>query len=303
VAYFASQSDSRHTNSASICMSCLQQRSIIFLCLGILFFGGLANAQTLHKTDVLPMEVDGRAKALEEVEVISQIQGIVVARNFKLGQAVKLGDVLIRIGPELFRIKVAHARIRLQNARISLETIDKEIERIRPIVEKKLTSMSVMYNLNVARDVEIGEFEEAEVELKQAEFELSQTVIKSPIDGFVSQVNVDVGDLVSREQGLVDRERGQMMTVVKYDPIRVVIGVEQSLDLRLYQNQLAGKNKDLIFALELPTGQKYPHPGKYSGSYHRVDPESDKVQHELVFPNPELLLVPGHAVKVRISAR
>ncbi len=224
-------------------MARLQQRSIIFVCLVILFFGGLASAQTSQKTDVLPMEVDGRAKALEEVEVISQIQGIVVARNFKLGQAVKSGDVLIKIDPELFRIKVDHARIKLKNARFSLETIDKEFERIRPLVEKKLTTLNIVYDLKVVRDVAIGELEEAEAELKQAEFELSQTIIKSPIDGFVSQVNVDVGDLVSREQGLVDRERGQMMTVVKYDPIRVVIGVDQSLDLRLYQNQLAGKKQ------------------------------------------------------------
>lgn len=291
----------RRRTDGLICTAILQRCLFTFVCATLLFSAGLANAQTSEKIDFVPMEVDGRAKALQVVEILPRIRGIVASKHFDLGRPVQVGDVLIRIEEEQFKLKVDHRAIELENARFELKTIESEFDRINALVKKKLTTATVLYELKVAREVARGEVEEAEADLKQAEFELSHTIIRSPINGYVSQVNVDVGDFVTPEQALFNPERGPLMTVVNYAPIRVVIGIDQSLDLRLYQDKVTGE--DLDFALELPTGQKYSHPGKFNGSYHRVDPNTGKVEFELLFPNPDLLVIPGQTVKIRITKK
>jgi membrane fusion protein (multidrug efflux system) len=274
----------------------LQRFLILCVCFSALCSAEQAVAQSSKNADVLPLEVVGKAKAMAIVEVVPYVQGIVLSKNFKLGEEVKTKQVLVKLDPESFQIKVDRAKTLLKNARFALETIDKEFKRIAGLIERKLTPLRGLYELKVARDIAMGEVEEVKGRLKQAEFELSRTIIKSPIDGFVSQEEVDVGDLV-------DRGLGKIMTLVRYNPIRVIIGIDQTTDIKLYKHKIAGGEVNFEFRLELPTGEKYPHPGKYQGFYHRVDPKTGKVEHELVFPNPDLLILPGQTVKIRVTEK
>lgn len=274
--------------------------SILLACL-LLLASDTSHAIAQQRSEVLPLEVSGQTLPLQEVEIVPPIDGVVVQRNFELGQRVEKGDVLIKLDPKPYSLKKNLTKIKLKNARFELDTIRKELDRVKGLVDRKLMKRTGLYDLVLAHEIAQGGVEEAEADLEKAEFELSQTVIKSPIDGYVSRVNVDVGDFVSPSQGLGDLDRGQMLEILNYVPIRVVVGVEQSLELRLYQEEFDGE--DLSFALELPTGAKYPHRGKLVGSYHRADPETGNINYELLFPNPDRLLVPGVKVKVRITEK
>jgi len=289
-----------HLAKNTVFMARQSVRILAAICF-LISFAGPINAQVSKPTGLFPIETTGQAKAWQEVEILPQVGGIVVETNARLGQKLSRGDILIKIDQAPFKIKVDHAKVRLKNAQFVLRTIDDEIERLGELIEKKLTTLRGVYELKLAHDHANGVVEEAEAQLKEAELQLSHTIIKSPIDGYVSGVGIDVGDYVFPGGG--GRYSNGLMSIVKLDPIRVVIGLDQSRDIRIYQRQLAGGKLELDYMLQLPTGQRYPHPGKLRGAYYRINPTSGLAEYELEFPNPDLILMPGHSVKIRIADR
>ena len=268
-----------------------------------LVIGGTAHAQSSKKSELFPIDVEGRAKSMARVEIIPMISGVIVARHVRLGERVKVGDVLIRIDQRRFKIEAERAKIKLKNAEFVLARVNQEIKRVQALVDKKLYPLKSLYDLKIRQDLSVGVVQQAKIELAKTEHDLSRTIIKSPINGFVSRVNVDVGDFVSPELAVVDRERGQVMTLVNYDPVRIVIQMDTRTDIALTKIYMKKKKGTFNFELTLPTGEKYPHRGRFLGSRHRADPKTGMIEHELVFPNPDHLIIPGYAVKVRITEK
>lgn len=264
----------------------------------VLLISTSVGAEVLTDKEFFPIEVDGRAKAFVEIEIYPEIRGIILSRNFDLGQAVKSGDILFTIDPESYQLAVERAQIDLDNARTALTVIETEIYRLSGLIEKKLVNLGAIFSLKVARDTARSHVNEVAADLKQAEVDLSHATMKSPIFGFVSLVNDDKGDLVFPEQAFAG-SAGQMMTIVNYDPIKIVVGIDPVHDLRMFNSRVP--IEDLTYTIILPNGLKYAHSGTFGGAYHRIDPETGLVTYELHFPNPDLLLLPGIRVKVQIN--
>jgi membrane fusion protein (multidrug efflux system) len=267
---------------------------LVSVCAGLFSHIGPVLAQSVPVKEVVnkkEIEIPGRAVALHIIEIIPQVRGIVTEAVVKVGQRVKKGDLLIKIDPRAYQHIVDRAEAKLKNARVKQDTIKKELVRIKGLVEKKLATTSKLYGLSVARDLAEGSVEEAEAELKTAKLNLSYTVIKSPIDGFISEINTDAGNFLgqSNEPALV---------VLEYNPIKVIAGVEPELALKLYKLRLEGKFELGEILLKFSDGTIYQHPGEYVGSSHQVNRKTGKVNHLVMFPNADLLILPGSNVTV-----
>jgi multidrug efflux pump subunit AcrA (membrane-fusion protein) len=57
------------------------------------------------------------------------------------------------------------------------------------------------------------------------------------------------------------------------------------------------------FDLVLPTGDKYPHKGRFVAGAYEFDPATQTVEVTVEFPNPNLLLRPGLNVTLQSSIR
>ena len=275
----------------SIFYSCIL---LVSVCVGLFCHIGPVLAHSAPVKDLVnkkAIEIPGRAVARYIIEIIPQARGIVTEAVAKLGQRVKKGDLLIKIDPRAYQYIVDRAEAKLKNARVKQDTINRELVRMKGLVEKKLATTPKLYGLSVARDLAEGSAEEAEAELKIAKLNLSYTVIKSPIDGFVSEINTDTGDFLgqSDEPALV---------VLEYNPIKVIVEMEPELALELIKLRLDGKFELSEILLKFSDGTIYQHPGEHVGSSHQVNRKTGKVNHEVVFPNADLLILPGSTVTV-----
>ena len=101
----------------------------------------------------------------------------------------------------------------------------------------------------------------------------------------------------ARISGLGSRD-GARLVVLEYNPIKVIVEVEPELALELYKLRLEGKFELAEILLKFSDGTIYQHPGEYIGSSHRVNRKTGKVNHQVLFPNADLLILPGSTVTV-----
>lgn len=144
------------------------------------------------------------------VEISAQVSARIVALPFEEGDQVRQGDVIVRLDDRdlAAALDAAHARARAEEARLAgahadLAEAKAELTRQRGLFETKDISLAALEasearhkraesNLTqITESIEI-----ARAQIRQAEKDKDNTVITSPIDGVVTALNAEVGELV-----------------------------------------------------------------------------------------------------------
>lgn len=160
-------------------------------------------------------------RALREVDVSSQTEGVVKAVMVEEGDLVKEGQVLCQVDDTELQLRLQLAKERLAQAKFQLERakrrqaktqvqIDnsrKEVVRLQKAFDEQLISARELdqtkYRLEEfeqderVSSSETTEFthrvEELEAEIKQAELEIWRTQVRAPFGGHVTQRSVELG--------------------------------------------------------------------------------------------------------------
>lgn len=159
---------------------------------------------------VRTVSAPGSIEPRTNIQISSQVSARVLALPFREGEHVKAGDVVIRLDPQnlVAALDSARAGMRGQEARLGgaearLITARLEFERIRSLFETgdvtraELESSEANY-LQAQSDKQSLEFsiEQARAQITQAEKDLENTTIASPIDGVITALNAEVGETV-----------------------------------------------------------------------------------------------------------
>ena len=168
----------------------------------------LATAEfRLIKSSIL---ASGTLAFREQIELTPEVIGQVVRVHVEESDPVRKGDLVITLDPKSYQAQVdqASARVRMQviaieRQRLLIENLEDRFERQESMFEKKLVdedSFERLQNeLSLAR-VDLRSYQEslsqAQAALNQAEELLAKTLIRSPIDGIVIQIDVEEGETV-----------------------------------------------------------------------------------------------------------
>ncbi|MEX0914669.1 MAG: efflux RND transporter periplasmic adaptor subunit [Wenzhouxiangellaceae bacterium] len=167
----------------------------------------------------------GSVRALNTVEVGSQLSGQVIELRADFNTPVKSGDLLARIDPQTFerRVQEAEANLAVANANVAiqaatiqraaanLKAAQREFERQRSLVDRGSVSESALDAAEASwqsalADVEIARAQhlnaeatvaQREAALEAARIDLERTDIRSPINGVVIERAVDIGQTVA----------------------------------------------------------------------------------------------------------
>ena len=118
-----------------------------------------------------------------------ETEGVVAAVEFREGQDVALGDVLIRL-------RNAEQLARLHEAQATLDLAREEFARAEQLVTRDAVSKA-------AKDRAAAELGVARARVELARVELERTSIRAPFDGVVGMRLVDPGDFVDEQTPLV----------------------------------------------------------------------------------------------------
>lgn len=139
-----------------------------------------------------PWTRDGKVRA-EQVSVTPQVSGSIIDLNVRDNQRVSAGDVLFRLDDTPYRIAVMTAQAQLTKAQTELAKARHEADR-RQGLPKNFISAEDLDTVNIALQAAKANVEAATATLEHARWQLEQTVVKAPVDGWVTNMSTRPGD-------------------------------------------------------------------------------------------------------------
>ncbi|MCM2332176.1 RND family efflux transporter, MFP subunit [Geopseudomonas sagittaria] len=139
-----------------------------------------------------PWTRDGRVRA-EVVTVAPDVAGLVLEVPVRDNQAVKKGDLLLRIDPARFELAVQEARALLAARQASLAMRELNAKR-RLALDEQVVSREDRDDASNAAARARAEYQQAQALLEVAELNLRRTRVLAPVDGYVTNLSVYPGD-------------------------------------------------------------------------------------------------------------
>jgi len=145
-----------------------------------------------------PWTRDGKVRA-EQVSVTPQVSGTITRLLVKDNQFVHAGEVLFSVDETPYHIAVLNAEAQLAKSQSDLAKANNEANRRRHLSRNYISAEDLdTANINVkAMQVSVAV---AEATLKQAQWQLTQTVVKAPVDGWVTNLSTRPGDYATTGQ-------------------------------------------------------------------------------------------------------
>ncbi|AKL11721.1 TPA: HlyD family secretion protein [Kluyvera intermedia] len=161
-----------------------------------------------------PWTRDGKVRA-EQVSITPQVSGSITELNIKDNQLVKAGDILFRIDETPYKIAVLNAQAQLARAQTDLSKANNEANRRRHL-SKSYISAEDLDTANINVKAMQASVNAAEAALEQAQWQLSQTQVKAPVDGWITNLSTRTGNYASAGQPLFALVDSHSFYVVGY---------------------------------------------------------------------------------------
>ena len=246
-------------------------------------------------------EYAGRIRAQQFVEIRARVEGYLEKMLFEEGTYIEKNEVLFVIDPKLYRASVEKAKAQLNKNKALALKAERDLGRIRPLFEQNAASRLDLDNAIASYESAKAEVVMSEADLTQAEIALGYTTVRSPISGYISERNVDIGTLVGPGGG-----KSLLATIVKSDTVRVdfsMTGLDylksKERNVNLGQKDSSRKWNPYI-TITLADNTQYPLKGMVDFADPQVDPNTGTFSVRAEMANPDRILLPGQLTKVKL---
>ena len=236
----------------------------------------------------LPERFVAHAEAVQEVDLLPQIDGYVKDVKFKEGDVVSEGQLLYVIDDERYRAVVNQRKADLEAAEAEARRAERYYERMQKADERGITQLE-RDNAEAANEKAKAAVLQAKADLVVAEYDLKKTTVLAPISGQIGKSSAHVGDYVAPSKGALAK-------IVQIDPIRVSFPLTDRAYIAWRLSQRSGNAKAFRMRLILPDGSEYDREGSWDFDDNQMSRETASIMMRLKFPNPERLLIPNSYV-------
>lgn len=146
----------------------------------------------------------GNIQAQETVEIMPQVSNRVTEIHADLGDDVRRGQLLAEIYAVPFREAVEQARAQVRQTRAAFERDSTQLGRQEQLLNNDLISQSEFDDARTTYLNSLSQYESAQSSLTQAQEDLDNTTVVSPVNGVVLSRSVSEGDLASTGQTLFE---------------------------------------------------------------------------------------------------
>ena len=242
------------------------------------------------------MQYTGMTKAISSQEIRARVSGRLEKRFFEDGAYVEKGDKLFMIEQSQYKSNLDAAKSRKQKNEAALALSKADVKRHRPLVKEGLSPRATLEQYEAKRDSLIAAIAADEAAIRNAELELSYTIITAPISGYVSARRVDVGNLVGYGESTL------LTTIVQSDKIYAYFSPSESDAQKIYKFrsqkelpafiEVRGQGEDIFKRKRLD--------GVVDFSNNVVDPLTSTVSMRATIENKEKSVYPGTFVYINI---
>ena len=195
----------------------------------------------LHQTLALSGSLRAVQQAIVKARLAADVREV-VARE---GEAVKAGQVLVRMDATEYQARVEQARGNLNATLAQRDIANKTRDNNRALLEKGFISRNAFDNAASQLAVAEANVEAARGALDQVKKLLNDTVIRAPITGLIASRSVQPGEKVSPDNRLLEIVNLDLMemeaSVPTNDIARVVVGQQVRLRIEGLPDAFSGR--------------------------------------------------------------
>ena len=236
-----------------------------------------ADTTLAEKQDVL---VETQTVSLQNVPQVSAYSSTVQAyatNNIMPQQGGRIRKINVEVGDYVAKGQVLAEMDRLQLDQLALQVQNDEIEyaRLKSLYEEGGVSQS--------------DFETAELgyKLRKSNYQNLEenTILRSPLSGYVTARNFDVGDMFAMTAPL--------FTVQQVTPVKLLVGISES------EYTVVSKGDKVSITVDALPGRSFE--GKVNRLYPTIDPLTHTFSAEILVQNSDRVLRPGMYAKVSVT--
>ncbi len=220
--------------------------------------GGSNGDQTVVQADLAYVDdivelvsASGRIQPQTKVDIVSEVSAKIISVSVREGEKVYREQALLLLDTVQLQSDVSQARYsmdeiaaRTQAARTLFEKDKLEFERQSSLYEQQLTSETAYTNARFAYEnseanhrASQAQVKTARARLEKAQDNLTKTSIKAPMDGVITYLSAEVGEIA---QGQTSYTQGKtLMTVSDLSVFEVDVEVDESEIAKLHLGQSA----------------------------------------------------------------
>jgi membrane fusion protein (multidrug efflux system) len=242
----------------------------------------------------ITQDYPGRTSSYRIAEIRPQVSGIILKRLFEEGSDVSEGAQLYQIDPSSYKAALQRAEADYNKALAQVKSVKAKAARYEDLVKiggiSKQEYDDIVASLAQSNaDVEIGR-----AAVSTAKINYDYTKVLAPISGRIGVSTVTEGALVTANQP------SALSVINQFDKIYVDV-TQAASDIVEYRKIRATRREaDHDDALLIVDGEIYAKEGRIQFSDIYVDPSTGTVQMRIIFPNDDLIILPGMFVHARL---
>ncbi len=193
---------------------------------------------------------NGKIKPVTEVKISPDVSGEIVELNFKEGDYIKRGDLIIKIKQDVYISMRDRAEASLNSTKAQLTQLLAQFAQVEQshrrneILHKQkaisdLDFETSLSQYNVTKEqIRAAEFnvKSASAALQEAQENLVKTVIYAPMDGIISKMSVEKGERVVGTSQMAGTE---MLRIANLEEMEVLVDVNENDIIRIKQGDTA----------------------------------------------------------------
>jgi len=149
---------------------------------------------------VATVSAEGKVDPVTQVKLSAEIPGRITKLSVKEGDYVKKGDFLVELDAEVYISALDAAKSALKSAQASKLKADSDYKRVSELVSRGMSSQADLDAMLAQAQLAEAELDRAQAGERQSRENLAKTRLIAPMDGTVSALNKEVGELTLGSQ-------------------------------------------------------------------------------------------------------
>jgi membrane fusion protein (multidrug efflux system) len=249
--------------------------------------------QVIQKDTPVTYGFVGQVVAKNEVKVQAKTSGNIIAKMVEGGAIVHQGQPLFRIDSRQNNAAVLAAQAALAQAQATLSNSHLDTQRYRQLAEQNAIAQQV-YDTSVSTEQQNAAAVDAnQAKVQQAEADVQDALILSPIDGRIDTNDLSIGSFVTEGSTT-------LATLSSVNPVFVQFSMSEDEYLKFAQRGNGNSPSEWFgdLTLVLSNGSQYPLKGRVDQVDKGLAQDTGTLTIKALFDNPQQMLVPGMFARI-----
>ena len=248
--------------------------------------------KAIQKSMPITIQGIGTVIAASTVSVRAQITGEMMSVNFKEGEDVEQGQVLVTLDKRPFEAALQQAQATLEKDTAQAANARAQAARYQDLLQRGIATREQVDTMRTQATALEATVAADRANIETATVQLTYATIKSPMSGRTGLLQVHPGNLIRAQ------DTSPIVTINKITPVYVSFSVPEA-QLPALKRYMGAQGTLPATALP-PTEIGTPSAGRINFIDNAVDPTTGTIKVKGTFPNEDRRLWPGQFVNVTV---